>query len=31
MKNIDVEALFDDGFFMGNNGNEFDSNSNVIC
>ena len=30
MENIDVEALFDDGFFMGNNGNEFDSNSNDV-
>ena len=30
MENIGVEALFDDGFFMGNNGNEFDSNSNDV-
>lgn len=30
MENIDVEALFDDGFFMGKNGNKFDSNSNDV-
>ena len=30
MENIDVESLFDDSFFMGKNGNEFDSNSNDV-
>ena len=30
MKNIDAEALFDDGFFMGKNGNEFESDLNDV-